>query len=168
MRNCQTPKMIKKIYTPEFKEHALRRVLTRSGGTIKNIAADLNMTSSTLKGWMKEQRKAESTPKAAADFTAEERLTALHQTFALPVEELNVWCRERGLFVSQLQQWRSDFIATSEEVSSQTNAIELRKLKVLHAKVELDLRRKDQALAETAALLVLQKKFQALFSDAVL
>lgn len=160
--------MTKKTYTPEFKEQALRRVLSRSGGTIKNIAADLNMMSSTLKGWMKEQRKAAITPKSAADFTAAERLTALHQTFALPVEALNAWCRERGLFASQLEQWRSAFIATSPEVIAQTDAIELRKLKVLHAKVELDLRRKDQALAETAALLVLQKKFQALFSDAVL
>jgi transposase-like protein len=160
--------MIKKTYTPEFKEHALRCVLSRSGSTIKNIAADLNMMSSTLKGWMKEQRKAVSTPKTAAHFTADERLTALHQTFSLSPEALNAWCRERGLFASQLQQWRKDFIASSVEVSAQANAVELRKLKVLHANVERDLRRKDQALAETAALLVLQKKFQALFSDAAL
>jgi transposase-like protein len=158
--------MTKKAYSPEFKEHALRRVLSRSGGTIKNIATDLNMTTSTLKGWMKEQRKAVLTPKMAAEFTADERLTALHQTFSLAPESLNAWCRERGLFASQLQQWRSDFVATSPEVSAQANAVELKKLKISHAKLELDLRRKDQALAETAALLVLQKKFQALFSDA--
>lgn len=159
--------MTKKIYTPEFKELALRRVLSRSGGTIKNIAADLNMTPSTLKGWMKEQRKAAMTPKIATEFSADERLTALHKTFSLTPESLNAWCRERGLFASQLQQWRKDFIATSSEVSAQANAVELKKLKISHVKLELDLRRKDQALAETAALLVLQKKFQALFSDAV-
>ena len=159
--------MTKKIYTLEFKELALRRVLSRSGGTIKNIAADLNMTPSTLKGWMKEQRKAAATPKMATEFSADERLTALHQTFSLTPESLNAWCRERGLFASQLQQWRKDFIATSPEVSAQANAVELKKLKISHVKLELDLRRKDQALAETAALLVLQKKFQALFADAV-
>ena len=125
------------------------------------------MTSSTLKGWMKEQKKSESAPKSVGSFTADERLTTLHQTFSLNPEALNAWCRERGLFASQLQQWRKDFIASSAEVSEQANALELRKLKVSHAKIELDLRRKDQALAETAALLVLQKKFQALFSDAV-
>ena len=157
----------KSIYTLEFKEQALRRVLSRSGGTIKNVAADLNMTPGTLKGWMKERRKEVATPKAAADFTADQRLTALHQTFSMSAEELNEWCRQQGLFASQLQQWRLDFIAASPEVSAQVTAVELKKLKISHVKLELDLRRKDQALAETAALLVLQKKFQALFSDAV-
>ena len=159
--------MTKKTYSLEFKEHALRQALSRNGCTIRQIAADLNMTSSTLKGWMKEQKKSDSAPKSVSSFTAEERLNALHQTFSLNPEALNAWCRERGLFVSQLQQWRKDFIASSAEVNEQANALELRKLKVTHAKTELDLRRKDQALAETAALLVLQKKFQALFADAV-
>ena len=159
--------MTKKTYSPEFKEHALRQVLLRNGCTIQQIAADLNMTTSTLKGWMKEQKKSKSAPKSVSSFTADERLTALHETFSLAPEALNAWCRERGLFVSQLQQWRNDFIGSSVDVSEQANALELRKLKVLHTKLEFDLRRKDQALAETAALLVLQKKFQALFSDAV-
>ena len=154
----------KKRYSIEFKEHALRRAFARGERTISNVAADLNMTSTTLKDWMKAQRKVSSTPKAAAAYSPADRLLALQKTFSLSEEALSAWCREQGLFVAQLEQWRTDFISESVEVTTRNLASELRDLKVAHGKLEFNLRRKDQALAEAAALLVLQKKFQALFS----
>ncbi len=74
LRYWQTTHMTKKAYSPEFKVHALRQALSRNGKTISKIAADLNMTTSTLKGWMKEQKtKFESAPKSLGSFTADER-----------------------------------------------------------------------------------------------
>ena len=69
----------KKRYSIEFKEQALRRVFTRGERTISNVAADLNMTSTTLKDWMKAQRKVNSTPKAAAAYSPADRLLALQK-----------------------------------------------------------------------------------------
>lgn len=68
------------------------------------------------------------------------------------------------MFEHQLKQWREAFCSTSEPNSHQAKA-ELRELKAKHEQLQRDLRRKDRALAETAALLVLQKKFRALLED---
>ena len=76
----------------------------------------------------------------------------------------NAWCRENGLFAHQLQQWKdsaTQSLAAPEEARaspSQTKA-DRRRIKEL----ERELRRKESALAEAAALLVLSKKTAAIF-----
>ena len=55
--------------------------------------------------------------------------------------------------------------AAGPEASARHSQVQLRELQTKHAKLQRDLNRKDRALAETAALLVLQKKFQALLED---
>jgi hypothetical protein len=43
------------------------------------------------------------------DWRPEERLTALHKTYGLTGEALNAWCREHGVFIHQLEQWKAEF-----------------------------------------------------------
>lgn len=45
------------------------------------------------------------------------------------------------------------------------DAVEVRKLKTEMASLQRELNRKEKALSEAAALLVLQKKYQALWED---
>ncbi len=81
---------------------------------------------------------------------------------------LHAWCREKGLFEHQLQQRNQDFCASSADnaIPQRQANTALRELQVKHEQLQRDMRRKDRALAEAAALLVLQKKFQALWQDA--
>ena len=79
--------------------------------------------------------------------------------------DLHAWCREKGLFEHQLLQWRNAFCAatlpSAASVAEQRLAnTALRELQGRHHQLEREMRRKDRALAEAAALLVLQKKFQ--------
>ena len=101
----------------------------------------------------------------AQHWSSEQRLQALLESHALTGPELNAWCREKGLFEHQLKQWRQAFCSVSEPDPRQCRT-ELRALKTKNEQLQRDLHRKDKALAETAALLVLQKKFQALLEDA--
>jgi hypothetical protein len=77
---------------------------------------------------------------------------------------LHAWCREKGLFEHQLQAWREAFCAGAESTVREGRTA-LRELQAKHDQLQRDIRRKDKALAEAAALLVLQKKFQALWAD---
>ncbi|BBL73211.1 hypothetical protein MishRS11D_43880 (plasmid) [Methylomagnum ishizawai] len=122
----------------------------------------------TLKGWMKKKlpeavRGAVKRERRPGDWRPEERLAALQESHGLEGEALNAWCRERGLFAHQLDGWKRDFCrdpgGTGE---ASTNARELRVLKERNQSLERELARKDKALAEAAALLVLQKKYRAL------
>ena len=77
-------------------------------------------------------------------------------------EALNGWCRQRGVFARDLSQWRQAFCAGSR-AGRREEARELRELKQAYAQLQRELNRKDRALAEAAALLVLQKKVRALW-----
>jgi len=77
----------------------------------------------------------------------------------------SAWCREHGVYPQQLQQWRDSATQALAEpsekrASPQQTKEDRRRIKEL----ERELRRKDKALAETAALLVLSKKVEAIFN----
>jgi len=105
--------------------------------------------------------------KRPEDWSSEERLTALQRTYNLAGENLNTWCREQGIFIHQLEQWKTDFCSQGDSVDKREEARVLRTLKEENQSLERELLRKDKALAEAAALLVLQKKFRALLGGEV-
>ncbi len=82
--------------------------------------------------------------------------------------ELGAFLRRKGVLEAQLDEWRKQF--TEAAVASmrpptrgdrEAAAAESKKIRQL----ERELLRKDKALAETAALLVLKKKAQAIWGD---
>ena len=165
--------MTRNLHSIEFQEHALSKVRQRGTRSVQDVATDLNMAVGTLRKWLsKSNRKAEvsqSETQLPDDVPAQswgpaQRLLALNQTHAMSQTQLNGWCREKGLFEHQLKAWGEAFCnaAAPESRGSRTA---LRELQVKHDGLQRELRRKEKALAEAAALLVLQKKFQALWED---
>ncbi len=102
--------------------------------------------------------------KRPQDWSAAEQLTALQESHGLSGESLNAGCRERGLLAHPLSGWKAAF-CTEEKAAPE--ARELRGLKDENAQLKRELLRKDKALSEAAALLMLQKKFRALWEDEV-
>ena len=166
--------MHNKIYSKEFKEQALVKVYSRQSRTIESIADELNMLKGTLKMWMRDavkntlsltsnMTKLES--KRPEDWSLEERLVVLQKSYGLTDDALNSLCREQGIYMHHLTQWKADFCTANALKVDQKNTQELRKLKQDNAILQRDLNRKEKALVEAATLLVLQKKFNALWED---
>lgn len=159
----------KNQYTEDYKEQALVKVYNRGDRTIQSIAEELNINLFTLKNWMKQplsndKNRTARLGKLPQDWPPEQRLAALQESYGLVGEALNAWCRERGVFSHHLEQWKAEFCASggkSEDASA------LRVLKVENQRLERELNRKEKALAEAAALLVLQKKYRALLGGEV-
>jgi len=154
-------------YTPAFRQQALEKVYSRGRQSVVSVAQQLNMNPWTLKNWMTADKKQQqntdhSTSRRPQDWTAAQRLEALMQTHAMNEQELSTFCREQGLFMHHLKQWRQDFESGQ---TAKDNATQLRDLKAANKTLERELKRKEKALAEAAALLVLQKKYQALWED---
>lgn len=154
-------------YSPAFKEEVVRKMLTRGDRTIADMAAELNVPYHSVRNWLRSPKMAHlnrpaSGEKRAQEWDAEQRLQALLDTNNLSAEELNAWCRERGVFTHQLQAWRAEFCTAAKPAA---DATEVRKLKGDLATLQRELNRKEKALSEAAALLVLQKKYQALWED---
>lgn len=156
------------LYSKAFMEQALVKAYSRGQQTITAVAHDLNLNHHTLRYWMKKkpfavQSAAPIKEKRPQDWSAEEQLMALHETHALTGEPLQAWCREHGLFAHHLVSWKAAFCAGDKEVASGPR--EVRTLKDEIVKLKREGVRKDRALAEAAALLILQKKFRALWED---
>src|SRR4051794_15944557 len=158
-------------HSTEFREQALSKVRQRGTRSVREIAEDLNMSAGTLRKWWAKsnQTVAQATALtelpnalAAESWSATQRLLALQQTHGLSGAALHAWCREQGLFEHQLIAWRDAFCATVAP-DSRDARLALRELQSRNDGLQRELRRKDKALAEAAALLVLQKKFRALW-----
>ena len=162
-----------KRYSFEFQEQALKKVYSRGERTIESVAAELNMSAATLKGWMKRkvkqaptQEMSTNTEKRPQDWRVEEQLLALQESFGLEGEALHAWCRERGLFAHHLTSWKSAFCAgRKSNFDLAENKAGARELRDQNDQLKRELKRKEKALAEAAALLVLQKKFRALWEE---
>ena len=157
-------------YPEAFIEQALVKVYSRGDRSIKSVAEDLNVNHHTLKYWMKNKvvtNKDAPTAreKRPQDWTAAEQLAALRETHSLTGEALQAWCRERGIFAHHLASWEAAFCAVVKEPA--TGVREIRTLNDEIAKLKREIVRKNGALAEAAALLILQKKFRALWEDEV-
>jgi len=105
------------------------------------------------------------TPRRPRDWSAEEKLQAVIEAESLCAEELGGFLRRRGLHEAQLREWRTIILTglRAKPVRPSPNgSAQGRRIREL----EKELDRKDKALAETAALLVLKKKAQAIWGDA--
>ena len=129
------------------------------------------MSAGTLRKWWARSNRSAPAAIGAAELPGElpadawsagQRLLALQQTHGLSGPELHAWCREKGLFEHQLIAWRDAFCSAATS-DSRESRLALRELQTRNEGLQRELRRKEKALAEAAALLVLQKKFQALW-----
>ncbi len=81
--------------------------------------------------------------------------------------ELSQYCREKGLYPEQINEWRSEcmqgFMTQKEREAEVKKQAKADKCEIKELKKEL--RYKEKALAETTALLVLRKKLRAFYGE---
>jgi len=163
---------MRKRFSQSFKIQAVEKTLNRSDvTTIQEVADELGIGNSTLGKWIIKSRNNElETPslntmtqeKRPQDFSLEERLNLIIRCSSLEESEMNQLCREEGIFAHHIKQWKDDF---TKNQSSSNSPKESKQLKAEIKTLKKEINRKDKALAETAALLVLQKKVQAIWGN---
>ena len=158
-------------YSEAFKAKMIQRMSVPGGPSANALAREVGVGQSTLSRWHRhaakvfgmsnEQGKKSRRPQ---DWTASEKQEAVLKAAALSDEQLGSFLRREGLHRTHLAQWRQQMLRGLEEKprrSRSPKSAEGRRIREL----EKELRRKDAALAETAALLVLKKKAQAIWGD---
>jgi len=149
-------------YDKAFKEKAVKQVIASKGvKSTAKVAKELNISKDTLYTWVK---KAKDNLESDSVLTLSNKLQILKETYSMREEEINTYCRVKGIFKHQLKEWEREFLSKSSTKDSASKKA-LQEEKSRNQILSKELRRKEKALAETAALLVLQKKFQALLED---
>ncbi len=158
-------------YPKERKEAVLKKMLPPNNKTIPEIAKEEGISEGTLFNWRKtaraEGRLMPNGDTSPAGWCAADKFAAVVETASLNEAELSVYCRERGLYPEQIRQWREACEQANDWDRKQNKRLKkARKADEKRIKdLERELGRKDKALAETAALLVLRKKAQAIWGD---
>jgi len=159
-------------FNKSFKIQAVEKALNRSDDTsLLEVAKILGVGHSTLSKWIVKSRNNEfddvtnelirtdmTKDKRPQDWDLEDRFNMVLECNSLDEEAVSQLCRERGIYPHHLKQWKFDFVNGSSVDSSAKNTSQMKALKNDVKNLNKELNRKNRALAETAALLVLQKK----------
>jgi transposase-like protein len=158
-------------YSSERKEAVLKKMMPPHNRSIKQLAFEEGISEATLYNWRQQARsKGILMPDADAGpegWNARDKFAAVMESASLNEHETAEYCRRKGIYSHQLEQWRRA-CENANDWDRQAN-IKLKREQKHNRKhikdLEKELHRKEKALAEAAALLVLQKKVQAIWGD---
>lgn len=152
-------------YSLERKESVLAKLLN-GDCTIAELARGEGISPQTLYAWRNQSinsGESMSDTSSSSRWDKRRKFAAVLETASLNAEELSAYCREKGLYPNQVEQWRDACMNGIESASLDPKQV--RELKKDKQQLERELRRKEKALAESAALLVLAKKYRPLWED---
>ncbi len=158
-------------YSKEIKEAIIKRMMPPNNEAISQISAEVGITEATLYKWRKEARVAgNATPgdgNGSEQWKSEDKFLIVMETYSMNQAELAEYCRKKGLYKEQIEAWRDTCLSANGKESNQTKQLnqKLKEEKKRAKTLEQDLRKKEKALAEAAALLLLRKKAQAIWGD---
>lgn len=137
------------------------------------LSRDVGIAQSTLSRWLREagsigvmskkKKKTDPIPQSPREWPLERKLRVVLEALSLSDQELGAFLRREGLHEAQLEEMRSAVeaaLSAQKKSPSKKKSSDTKKIK----KLEKELSRKDKALAEVTALLVLKKKLEAYFS----
>ena len=156
-------------YPKEIKEAVLQRMMAPGNEAIAVLAREFNVTEATLYAWRREALKSGAVipgeSRSSEQWSGAAKLAVVVETASLSEADLGEYCRKKGLFPEQVSAWReqceASFDRSSGRASASTEKAERKRIRQL----EKELRRKERALAEAAALLVLRKKAAAIWGE---
>jgi hypothetical protein len=94
-------------------------------------------------------------------WTAEAKLKAIVETAGLAEHEFGLYLRREGLYATQITEWRAEILAHFAARATPKKDARDETIRQL----EREILRKDKALAEAAALLILQKKVDGIWGN---
>jgi transposase-like protein len=147
----------------------LAKMLPPNNVPLGQLSQEEGVSRATLAKWRAEARaKGQFLPDAHAGpegWTSRDKHAAVIETASMNEVELGAYCRRRGLYPEQLGVWReaceraNDWERTAAQRITRETKDDKRRIKDL----ERELARKEKALAEAAALMILRKKAEAIW-----
>jgi hypothetical protein len=144
-----------------FKQKMVRRLTGKTAVTATQLGRETGIGHQTLSRWLGEARSvpavAKKPPKPVVrEWTVEQKARMLADAAKLDGEQLAAYLEREGVTLAEYEQWR---LALSE--GGQSASLTNKRIRQL----ERDLARKEKALAEVGALLILKKKLEDYYRE---
>lgn len=155
-------------YPKEMKDAIVTRILSGEE-TISDICRETGVNINTLYRWRDAAQKtglsATTKYKNADKWSSQDKFTVVLETANLSEIEFSEYCRERGIYPEQVKEWKEACMNANDNAKARQEKVskELREERRAKERLEKELTRKEKALAEAAALLVLRKKANAIW-----
>jgi len=153
-------------YSEEFRASIAARLLPPNNARIADIEKETGVPRDTLYDWRTRYRnKQGASPysgKLTNQYSPDDKLAVIIETASYNEAELGEYCRRKGIYPIQIANWKASMVQGLISEPSRADREQNQKQVRTIQNLEKDLARKEKALAEVVALLVLQKKFQAL------
>jgi len=148
------------IYTENFKKAMVQKMLLPGGPGVTRLSREIGVNKQTLYNWKaKYQNRGSEYPdciRSPRQWTEEDKYEALLEAARLSGEDLGKWLREKGLRSEHIERWQHEM---KKNLNQHKKNTELKEAKKRIKELERELNRKDKALAEMSALVVLKKKW---------
>lgn len=158
-------------YSEERKAAVIQKMMPPHNTSIPELAKETGISDATLYNWRKQARlEGYAVPadgKNPEQWSSADKFAVVVETASMNEAELGEYCRQKGLYPEQIAAWREACLQANadQEVQNQAQRKQSRQTRQQIKKLERELRRKDKALAETTALMVLEKKARAIWKD---
>ena len=160
--------MPKKVYPKKLKESVLKRLTPPNAEKVSELAKELNIPINTLYSWRaKVLKENSSTSKKSGKWNSKDKFQAVLETASLSELETSKYCREKGIHLEELKTWIKQCQNANENKLEDPKELKdnLKSEQQKNKELQKELKTKEKALAETAALLVLRKKANAIWGD---
>ena len=153
-------------YSDDFKKSVVRKALLPENPGAARVAEEAGISLQTLYNWLRKLRAGVEMggPGDPKDRSVLEKQELLLEAASVPASDLGGWLRERGIHEEHLRLWKGeirDMLKHNQSAVKRELSEERRKVKAL----EKELRKKDKALAEVTALMVLKKKLEGILFE---
>jgi transposase len=158
-------------YTDEFKEQVVRKMMPPNAMSVAHVSRETGVSEQSLYNWRNRYRRegnaVPADPSNPESWSGENKLSVVIEVAALNAQELSEYCRRKGLYSEQVARWREGAIIGNEpcDYLNKSDRHELKKERKKSRSLEKELKRKEKALAEAAALLILKKKARAIWGE---
>lgn len=153
--------MSRKNTDTTLRDSFLERIKKPGCPSVKTIAEEMGLPKATLYSWIAAERQRNrqgvSMSKKSAKRSALNKFSLVAKSEGMGIDELEKFCAENGVSFAELQSWR-DLSLSAMENSGNGNVMSVKQHEDEVARLKAELARKEKALAEAAALLILQKK----------
>jgi transposase-like protein len=156
-----------KTYPEELKARVIARLLPPNNEYVPDLAKETGIPKDTLYAWRIKYRQGNQPVDSDQNrkMTSAQKFDIVLETASMNEAELSEYCRRNGLYPEQIKAWRQTCRSANTRVRVRHDRERNRQLSKENKQLKAELRRKEKALAETAALLVLKKKAQAIWGD---
>lgn len=146
----------------EFRKSIVQKMCLPGGKTVAELSREIGVCEQTLYNWRKMIQNDVSggyQERSPRGWKLSDKYQAVLDTANQSGEELGQWLRKNGLQTTHIDLWKKECLSV---LSNNAYKDENRLLKTKIIELEKEINRKDKALAEVTALLVLKKKLNEL------